>query len=76
MLHQMNLYLNRLPIFIEKAAEIDVVVNNAGYALLGAVEDLSMEELRAQFETNFFGAVRVTKARSSHNEETEEWNHS
>jgi NAD(P)-dependent dehydrogenase (short-subunit alcohol dehydrogenase family) len=45
-----------------ECGRIDVVVNNAGYALLGAVEDLSMEELRAQFETNFFGAVRVIKA--------------
>lgn len=41
---------------------IDVIVNNAGYALVGTVEDLSMEELRGQFETNFFGAVRVIKA--------------
>jgi NADP-dependent 3-hydroxy acid dehydrogenase YdfG len=43
------------------SGRIDVVVNDAGDALVGAVEDLSMEELRAQFETNFFGAVRVTK---------------
>ena len=41
---------------------IDVLVNNAGYEHHGAVEELSMEEIRAQFETNFFGAVRVMKA--------------
>lgn len=41
---------------------IDVLVNNAGYALFGAFEDLSMSELKAQFETNFFGIVRVTQA--------------
>jgi NAD(P)-dependent dehydrogenase (short-subunit alcohol dehydrogenase family) len=41
---------------------IDVLVNNAGYEQHGAVEDLSMEEIKAQFETNFFGPVRVMKA--------------
>jgi NAD(P)-dependent dehydrogenase (short-subunit alcohol dehydrogenase family) len=41
---------------------IDVVVNNAGYALLGAFEESSMREGRAQLETNFFGTVRVIKA--------------
>ena len=41
---------------------INVLVNNAGYGLHGAVEELSMDEISALFETNFFGAVRVTKA--------------
>ncbi len=41
---------------------IDVIVNNAGYALVGAFEDLSMDEIKAQFETNFFGAIRVIQA--------------
>jgi short-subunit dehydrogenase len=41
---------------------IDVVVNNAGYALVGALEETSMDEIKAQFETNFFGAVRVMQA--------------
>ncbi|MGW8764309.1 SDR family oxidoreductase [Streptomyces sp. NPDC055815] len=41
---------------------LDVVVNNAGYGLFGAVEELSEQEVRAQFETNFFGALWVTQA--------------
>ena len=41
---------------------IDVVVNNAGYGLFGAVEELPDEELRAEFETNVFGALNVIRA--------------
>jgi len=40
---------------------IDVLVNNAGYGVFGSLEDLSVEEMKGQFETNFFGVVRVTK---------------
>ena len=40
---------------------LDVVVNNAGYDLMGALEETSMDEIKGQFETNFFGAVRVMK---------------
>jgi len=40
---------------------IDVVVNNAGYLLIGSLEELSIEEFKEQFETNFFGAIRVIK---------------
>ena len=45
-----------------KAEAIDVLVNNAGVNYTAAVEDLSMEAWRAQFETNFFGVLRVTRA--------------
>jgi len=41
---------------------IDVAVNNAGYGLIGAVEEVTDAEIRAQLETNFFGALDVTRA--------------
>lgn len=41
---------------------IDVLVNNAGFSVSGFVEDLSLAEVRLQFETNFFGAVAMSKA--------------
>lgn len=41
---------------------LDVLVNNAGIGLLGALEEVAENELRAVFETNFFGAVAVTQA--------------
>jgi short-subunit dehydrogenase len=47
---------------VEERKRIDVLVNNAGYGLGGALEDSSMDEIKVQFETNFFGAVRATKA--------------
>ena len=47
---------------LAKAGAIDVLVNNAGVNYTAAVEDLSMEGWRAQFETNFFGVLRVTRA--------------
>lgn len=41
---------------------LDVVLNNAGYALVGAVEEADETDVRAEFETNFFGALRVIQA--------------
>jgi NAD(P)-dependent dehydrogenase (short-subunit alcohol dehydrogenase family) len=40
---------------------IDVLVNNAGYGLFGSLEDLSIDEIKSLFETNFFGVIRVTQ---------------
>jgi NAD(P)-dependent dehydrogenase (short-subunit alcohol dehydrogenase family) len=45
-----------------KVGPIDVLVNNAGYGHEGLVEESSMDDLRGQFEVNFFGAVAVIKA--------------
>ena len=42
--------------------KIDVLVNNAGYSIFGSSEELSLVEFKQEFETNFFGAVRCTKA--------------
>ena len=47
---------------IERAGGVDVIVNNAGYGLVGAVEEVSDREVRQQMETNFFAAFAVTQA--------------
>jgi NAD(P)-dependent dehydrogenase (short-subunit alcohol dehydrogenase family) len=40
---------------------IDVLVNNAGYGLFSPIEDVTLDQVKEQFETNLFGVVRVTK---------------
>jgi NAD(P)-dependent dehydrogenase (short-subunit alcohol dehydrogenase family) len=47
---------------IARFGRIDVLINNAGYGIVGAVEETPEAELRAQMETNFFGAVAVTQS--------------
>ena len=47
---------------IRRFNRIDVLINNAGYGIVGAVEETPEAELRAQMDTNFIGAVAVTKA--------------
>jgi NAD(P)-dependent dehydrogenase (short-subunit alcohol dehydrogenase family) len=47
---------------MQKFGRIDVVVNNAGYGLIGSLEDIPMEEIKTHFEINLFGALRIIQA--------------
>src|SRR5262245_3355683 len=46
----------------KQVGRLDVLVNNAAYELAGALEETSIEEAKAQFETNFFGVVKMINA--------------
>jgi NAD(P)-dependent dehydrogenase (short-subunit alcohol dehydrogenase family) len=50
---------NAIKTIMEEKQRIDVLVNNAGWGIWGTAEDVSIEEFRAQFETNFFSVVRM-----------------
>src|SRR6266480_3743494 len=47
---------------LERTGRIDLLVNNAGYAQGGAIEENSLEDARVQFDTNVFGVLRLLKA--------------
>ena len=51
-----------MPGLIEQFGGFDTLVNNAGFGVWGPIESLSIEELKLQFEANFFGAVRMIHA--------------
>jgi NAD(P)-dependent dehydrogenase (short-subunit alcohol dehydrogenase family) len=53
---------NAIQTIVSETGRIDILVNNAGYGLGGAFEDLSIDEMKHQYETNVFGLIRVTQA--------------
>ena len=53
---------NTVQAILSETGRIDLLVNNAGYGLNGAFEDLAMDEIKAQYETNVFGLIRTTQA--------------
>jgi NAD(P)-dependent dehydrogenase (short-subunit alcohol dehydrogenase family) len=53
---------NAIQTIVSETGRIDVLVNNAGYGLVGAFEDLSIDEIKNLYETNVFGLMRVTQA--------------
>ena len=52
--------IDNFKIFLENHPQIDVLINNAGFAAGGFSEELSLDDYREQFETNFFGVIAVT----------------
>jgi NAD(P)-dependent dehydrogenase (short-subunit alcohol dehydrogenase family) len=53
---------NAIDNIVKENDRIDILVNNAGYDFFGSLEESSLEEIKQQFETNFFGVMRATKA--------------
>jgi short-subunit dehydrogenase len=47
---------------ISDSGKIDILVNNAGYGMFGPIEDITIDDIKEQFETNFFGTIRLIKA--------------
>ncbi len=53
---------NTVDTIIEKSGRIDIVINNAGVGITGPIEETPTEEIKGNFETNFFGPIEVIKA--------------
>ena len=51
---------NACKLALDKLTRIDVLINNAGFGIYGPIEQTSIEEAKSQFETNYFGVVRMT----------------
>lgn len=63
---KMNVNLTRsvergIKLILKRTGRLDVVINSAGFSLAGSIEDTMMKEAKYQFETNFFGALRVCR---------------
>ena len=56
-----NSVRNTIHKILDEKKKIDILINNAGYGLFGALEDISIDEVKKQFETNLFGAIRTIK---------------
>ena len=57
-----NSVKNAIKLIIEQSNRLDVLVNNAGYGLSGALEDSDIDEIKSQYETNVFGLIRTTQS--------------
>jgi NAD(P)-dependent dehydrogenase (short-subunit alcohol dehydrogenase family) len=53
---------NAIQSILSESGRIDLLVNNAGYGMTGAFEDIGMDEIKSLYETNVFGVIRVTQA--------------
>ncbi|MFX5610808.1 SDR family NAD(P)-dependent oxidoreductase, partial [Acinetobacter baumannii] len=53
---------NTIQLVSDKFSRVDMLVNNAGFGLAGAIEEASIAEVREIFETNFFGTLQLTQA--------------
>lgn len=51
-----------VPQILDRIGTLDALVNNAGYSLWGFLEDLTLDEVKAQFETNFYAVLRMSQA--------------
>lgn len=57
-----NSVKNAIQSILSESGRIDLLVNNAGYGLTGAFEDIGMDEIKSLYETNVFGVIRITQA--------------
>ena len=64
-----------MPLIVKEKDRIDVVINNAGYALVGAFKETSIDEIKTQFETNFW-SYKTNASSNTYNEKAKKWQNS